>query len=51
MAAIGGVALIIGAVLGIMEFSRRSELAFVVVAGVLLTVGMVLGLIGVHSGL
>lgn len=51
VAAIGGVALVVGAVLGIMEFARRSELAVVLVAGVLLAVGLVLALVGVHGGL
>jgi len=51
VAAVGGVALVVGAVLGIMEYGRRSELGFVVAAGVLLAVGMVIAIVGVHSGL
>ena len=42
MAAIGGVALVVGAVLGLMEFGRGSELGFVLVAGILLAVGLAL---------
>ncbi len=51
MAAVGGVALVVAAVLGMMEFSRRSELGFVVLSGVLLAAGLVLAAVGVHGGL
>lgn len=51
MAAVGGLALLIGAVLGIMEFSRRSELGLAVAAGILLAVGLVLAVVGLHGGL
>jgi hypothetical protein len=49
--AIGGLFLVIAAVLGLMEFSRRSELGLVLVSGILLIVGFVLALIGIHGGL
>ena len=50
MAAIGGVALVVGAVLGLMEFGRGSELGSVLVAGILLAVGLALAIVGVHGG-
>jgi hypothetical protein len=51
IAAVGGVALVVAAILGIMEYARRTELGVVVVAGVLLAAGLVLALVGVHGGL
>jgi len=50
VAAIGGVALVVGAVLGLMEFGRGSELGSVLVAGILLAVGLALAIVGVHGG-
>lgn len=51
MAAVGGLAVIVSAVVGMMEMGRRSELGVMVVAGILLAVGLALTLVGIHGGL
>ena len=50
IAAVAGVVLAVGAVLGIMEASRTTERGVVLAAGVLLAVGMVLAVYGLHRG-
>ena len=51
IAAVGGLALFVAAVLGLMSFTRRSELMMVLLSGALIAVGAVVALIGVHGGL
>jgi len=51
IAAIGGVAFVVAAVLGIMDFERRIELTVVAIAGVLLAAGAIVALVGLHGGL
>ena len=50
IAAVAGVVLLVGAVLGILEASRTTERSVVAGAGVLLAVGMAIALYGLHRG-
>ena len=50
IAAAGGVAVVLSGVFGLRSMSRMTERSTMVVAGVLLTVGLVMQFFALHSG-
>lgn len=49
IAGVGALALLIAGILGFMEFERRTERLAVIIAGVLLGIGFLLQLLGLHK--